>query len=88
MATQRNTSAATQSIALNALAFPYDKFLEEPVRDVSQFRRATGQRKLPVVLTQSEVGKLLDQLSEVRNLVAALLYWSGLRHIKLRQTAR
>lgn len=83
LATQRNVSAATQSIALNALVFLYDKFLELPVGDVSQFPRATRQRKLPVVLTQSEVGRLLEQLSGVRHLMAALLYGSGLSRIEL-----
>lgn len=42
-----------------------------------------GQRKLPVVLTSSEVKRLLDQLSGMHYLMAAMLYGSGLRRIEL-----
>lgn len=83
LATQRRVSAATQSIALNALVFLYEKFLGQSVGDVSQFRRAHRQRKLPVVLTKEEVGRLLSQLDGEHHLMAALLYGSGLRRMEL-----
>lgn len=83
LAGERNVAAATQSIALNALVFLYDKFLQKPLGDVSEFRRASRQPKLPVVLTNTEVRVLLDQLENEHLLMASLLYGSGLRRIEL-----
>lgn len=83
LAAQRNVSASTQSIALNALVFLYDKFLQQPIGDVSAFRRSARQPKLPVVLTNAEVKALLDKLSGEHLLMASMLYGSGLRRIEL-----
>lgn len=48
---------STQNQALNALVFFYDKVLEQPLDDIGNFARAKRPRRLPVVLTQSEVAK-------------------------------
>ncbi len=82
LATERNVAIATQKIALNALAFLYNKFLEKPLGDVSEFRRVRKQVKLPTVLTRDEVNALLGQLQGTNALVASLLYGSGLRRIE------
>lgn len=71
------------SAALNALAFLYNKFLEQPIENAGEFRRAKKQAKLPVVLTQEEVGRLLKALEPPFRLMAGLLYGSGLRRIEL-----
>ena len=83
LAVERHVSPATQSIALNALVFMYSRFLNQPLGDVSHFRRAKRQRKLPVVLTVDEVTRLLMALSGPYRLMASLLYGSGLRRIEL-----
>ena len=41
-----------QWLALNAIAFPKTKSLEQSVGDLSGFQHSTRQRKLPVVLTR------------------------------------
>lgn len=83
LAVERNVSAATQSVALNALAFLYDQFLQRPLGELGQFRRASRQRKLPVVLTRDEIFRLLATLDGVHLLMASLLYGSGLQRIEL-----
>jgi integron integrase len=83
LATRRNVSASTQSLALNALVFLYNRFLEKPIEDVSDFRRSTRQAKLPVVLTEEEIRRLLNALEPPFRLMAGLLYGSGLRRIEL-----
>lgn len=83
LATQRNVAASTQMIALNALVFLYDKFMQKPIGDIGAFRRSTRQPKLPVVLTTVEIRALLDRLSGEHLLMASLLYGSGLRRIEL-----
>ena len=83
LATERNVSAATQAMALNAIVFVKTRFLNQKVGDLSAFSKASRQRKLPVVLTKVEVSKLLHQLSGVPKLMVSLMYGSGLRRIEL-----
>lgn len=83
LAVQQKVSASTQALALNALVFLYDQFLEQPLGDVSHFRKAVKQRKLPVVLTQNEVSRLLDQAQGKHRLMLAVMYGSGLRRSEL-----
>lgn len=82
LAVERKVAAATQGLALNALAFLYNRFLEKPMGNVGNFRRSSIQAKLPVVLTRSEVHRLLSALSGTQLLIASLLYGSGLRRIE------
>lgn len=62
LADQRKVSVATQKIALNALAFLYNKFLDLPLGKLGSFNKANRPRKLPVVLTRAEVGNLLGRM--------------------------
>ena len=80
---ERNVSAATQAIALNALVFLYLNIIKKPLGDVSAFRRSARQAKLPTVLTQNEVKRLMAQASGIHKLMIAMLYGSGLRRIEL-----
>jgi len=79
LAVQRTVSVATQKIALNALAFLYNRILQQPFGNLGEFNRASRQAKLPVVLTRIEVARLLQQVTGTPQLVASLLYGSGLR---------
>lgn len=83
LAVNRTVSASTQSVALNALVFLYNKFLEQPLADVSAFRRTKRQAKLPTVLTQSEMALLLQQVPQQYKLLIGMLYGSGLRRMEL-----
>jgi len=83
LAVKREVTPSTQGLALNALAYLYNRYLEQPLGELGEFRRSNRQAKLPVVLTQDEVARLLAALSGRRKLIAALLYGSGLRRIEL-----
>lgn len=82
LADQRQVSVATQKIALNALAFLYNKFLDLPLGNLGSFNKASRPRKLPVVLTRAETGSLLNRMEGSSALLASLLYGSGLRRIE------
>lgn len=82
LAVERKVSSTTQRLALNAIAFLYNKYLNQPLGDVGNFRRSRVQPKLPVVLTKTEVRDLLSHLSGQQLLFASLLYGSGLRRIE------
>jgi len=79
LAVQRNVAESTQNQALNALVFFYDKVLKQPLGDIGNFARAKRPRRLPVVLTQSEVAKVLDHMDGRQKLMASLLYGTGMR---------
>lgn len=72
-------SASTQNQALNAIVFLYRQVLQEPVGDFSGFHPARLPKRLPVVLSQSEVTDLLGHMTGMHWIIAALLYGAGLR---------
>ena len=79
LATERHVAPSTQNQALNALLFLYDAVLGRPLGHVEGIVRAKQSKRLPLVLTKHEVEALLQQMSGVYRLQAALLYAGGLR---------
>ena len=79
LAVERNVSASTQNLALNALVFFYQQVLQRPLGELDDFIRAKRPRRLPVVLSRQEIATLLDQLKGTRWLMAALQYGTGMR---------
>jgi integron integrase len=83
LAVNRSVSMSTQSIALNALVFLYTKYLENPLGNISDFRRVKRPAKLPTVLTQEEIKLLFLHIDSKYKLMVGMLYGSGLRRIEL-----
>ena len=79
LATERRVGPSTQNQALNAIVFLYRWVLGVDVGELAGLVRARKPRRLPVVLTRREVRALLGRLSGTAQLVASLLYGSGLR---------
>lgn len=79
LAVRRNVAASTQNQALNALVFFYDQVLKKPLGDLGEFVRAKRPKRLPVVLTRSEVTRLFHQMGGKQKLMASLLYGTGMR---------
>ncbi len=79
LAVERKVSASTQDQALSALVFLYRNVLSQPLGLVDGVSRAKQPNNLPVVLSQQEVGHILQQLDGVPWLMVSLLYGSGLR---------
>jgi integron integrase len=79
LAEQKRVSAATQNQALAALLFLYKHVLGIQVGPLDGLVHAQRQQRVPVVLSHSEVTALLSHLGGVYQLMAALLYGSGLR---------
>lgn len=75
----RRISASSQNQALNALVFFYREVLDEPIGDLGEFIRAKRYKALPVVLTTHEVELLLSHLRGTYQLMAWLLYGTGMR---------
>jgi len=78
LANSRNVAINTQKTALNALAFLYNQILKQPFGDL-EFQYAKQGRRLPIVLSQSEVTSILSALNDRDRLIFSILYGSGLR---------
>jgi integron integrase len=79
LAVNRNVSASTQRQALNAIVFLYHRVLDIDITDRIDHVKAKRHRRPPVVLSQSEVKRVLAQLKGIHQIMARLLYGGGLR---------
>ena len=79
LATHRNVAASTQNQALSALVFLYQQVLGRELGWLDDLERAKRPARLPVVLTQAEVRSVLAHLDGRHELMAKLLYGTGLR---------
>jgi integron integrase len=82
LATERNVAAATQNQALSALLFLYKQVLGQALPWLDELVRAQRPVRLPTVLTEAEVRRLLGHLEGGAWLMAALLYGAGLRQME------
>jgi integron integrase len=80
LALDLNVAAATQNLALAAVLFLCREVLEQDLAWIKDVTRAKKSRRLPTVLTQSEVGALLAALEvDTASLIVRLLYGTGMR---------
>ena len=79
LAVRGRVAASTQNQALNALVFLFRHVLEREVGDIGLFTRARAPKRLPTVLSRSEVSRVLAAMHGTTGLVARLLYRCGLR---------
>ena len=79
LAVDRSVSPSTQNQAKSALLFLYKVVLCLQLPWLDEIVAAKDARRLPVVLTPSEVRGLLHELSGTMGLVASLLYGTGMR---------
>ncbi len=77
---KRKVSSSTQGLALNAIIFFYKRVIEREVNEDIQFFRSKKPKRLPVVLSKSEVSLLLKEINKPAwQLMAYLLYGCGMR---------
>lgn len=78
LAVERRVAASTQNQALSALLFLYSKTLKSDIQ--IDAIRAKRPSKLPVVLSPSEVAKILSYVQpKPKHLMCSLMYGGGLR---------
>lgn len=83
LAVERNVSASTQNQAKSALLFLYKEVLGIALPWLDNVEQAKTPKRLPVVLTKSEVQAVLGRLSGTHWLVASLLYGTGMRILEV-----
>jgi integron integrase len=79
LAVNRDVAPSTQNQALSALLFLYRSVLGRELPWLDDVTRAKKPSRLPVVLSVDEAGRLLDNLSGEKWVMASLLYGAGLR---------
>jgi integron integrase len=79
LAVHGNVAAATQNQAMNALVFLYKRVLNQVLEGRINAVRADKKINVPVVMTRDEVAAILSLMEGTPQLVAKLLYGSGLR---------
>jgi integron integrase len=79
LALERNVSASTQSQAKSALLFLYRDVLRIELPWLEEVISAKKAKRLPVVLTPTEMRRLLNAMSGTMGLAASLLYGTGMR---------
>src|SRR5262245_33616949 len=82
LAVHGNVAAATQNQAMNALVFLYKRVLNHVLEGSINAVRADKKINVPVVMTRDEVAAVLVLMDRTPQLVAKLLYGSGLRIIE------
>lgn len=78
LAVNRSVSASTQNQAFSALLFLFREVLGKRFENVRALR-AKRRELIPVVYSVDEVGRLLDQMRGIHELVAEVMYGGGLR---------
>jgi integron integrase len=79
LATERDVSASTQNQALSAILFMYRFVLQKDIALPPNLIRAERPKHLPTVLTHEEALAVIEKMNGVTQLMAKLLYGSGLR---------
>lgn len=79
LAVRGKVSAATQNQALAAIVFLYRDVLRMPLPWLEGIERAKRPKRLPVVLSQADVARVLDGMTGMPKLVATVMYGGGLR---------
>jgi len=79
LAVDKHVAASTQNQALSAILFLYKRVLELELDWIDDVVRAKKPKRLPVVLTKSEVTNILNAMTGTNALVAKLLYGTGMR---------
>ena len=79
LANERQVSPSTHKQALSALLFLYRHVLDGELPWMAELERPTALRRIPAVLTPTEVVAVFSQLEGEMDLLARLLYGTGMR---------
>jgi len=79
LALNQRVAVSTQNQALNGLVFLYREVLHMDLGDIGKIERPRRPARLPVVLTRAEAHRLLAGMTGTHQLMASLLYGTGMR---------
>jgi integron integrase len=83
LAVDHKVSASTQNQAFNALLFLYRHVLRKDLSDSIDSIRAKRPKRVPTVMSPEEVTRVINAMDGTCQLMARLLYGTGLRLMEL-----
>jgi integrase len=83
LVSKRNVSLSTHRQALSAILFLYAKVLGVELPWLEEIGRPRQVKRLPVVLNEDEVRRILQRMSGEYLLVAQMLYGTGMRILEV-----
>lgn len=72
-------SASTQNLALNSILFLYKHVLEKPLEGDINAIRALKSKRLPIILSKTEVNAMIKSQTGTKRLILEMLYGTGMR---------
>ncbi len=82
LATERNAAPSTHRQALSAILFLYKEVLTQELPWLQEIGRPVPSKRIPAVLTREEMLSVLSLMDGVTELLAKLLYGTGMRHME------
>lgn len=79
LAVERKISKSSQNQAFNAILFFFRHVLEKNLDDLRNVVRSRKSKRLPAVMTKSEVKHLISHMRGIYRLMAQIIYGGGLR---------
>lgn len=79
LANERNVAPSTHNQALSALLFLYREVLDIDLPWMNEIGRPKKRERVPVVLSRTEVSRLLGMIEGIEGDLARLLYGTGMR---------
>jgi len=79
LAINRKVAGATQAQALNALVFFFNRVMEKPIGDIGAYKRPKQPKRVPTVLSPTEVESIFHNTHGTTGLMIRLMYGSGMR---------
>jgi integron integrase len=79
LSTERNVSASTQNQAMQGILFLYKNILKKDVGWLTEIKKASRVKRLPVVFSRNEAAMIINNLSGIPKLFISLLYGTGMR---------
>jgi len=79
LAVVEKVAPATQNQALNAIVFLYKQVLDTELGKLENLQYAKRCKRIPVVFSREEVKRLMGHLNSKFELMAGIMYGSGLR---------
>lgn len=79
LAVEKHVSKSTQNQAFNALIFLYREVLKKPLEGRIDAVRSSKKQRLPIIMSKEETQTVLSAMSGTTQLMAKLLYGSGIR---------
>ncbi len=78
---KRKVSGSTQSQALNAIVFFFNKVIERPPGQIESYQRPNLPKRIPTVLNPEDIAPLFAYISGLNGLMIKLMYGTGMRVI-------